>query len=228
MAYSVKILKTSWENYIMRRNLKPVFIMSICLIAIAAFAISTSGQSGRKQKKAPPQPPVQGVNQPEARTAPEPEVSPDKPKEKEQQRAVMVSTAMADIGISSYYPDTSRRGCMEEFRRVMRAIEIREGRDQHRSDAIKVAKESDQTYVVWMEFQVDQMGTSNYGFELRYTVFEPKTAKVVGSGYGNPQQPAGPISLPPIGSARTDVYAEWAGRDVARQVMKRLGWSGQL
>ena len=135
---------------------------------------------------------------------------------------------MADIGISSYYPDTSRRGCMEEFRRVMRAIEIREGRDQHRSDAIKVAKDSDQTYVVWMEFQVDQMGTSNYGFELRYTVFEPKTAKVVGSGYGNPQQPAGPISLPPIGSARTDVYAEWAGRDVARQVMKRLGWSGQL
>jgi hypothetical protein len=75
-----------------------------------------------------------------------------------------------------------------------------------------------------MEFQVDQMRTSNYGFELRYTVFEPKTAKVVGSGYGVPQQPAGPISLPPIGSGRTDVYADWAGRDVARQIMKRLGW----
>ncbi|HZF41537.1 MAG TPA: hypothetical protein VE715_22150 [Blastocatellia bacterium] len=208
----------------MRRNLMPVFAASICLLMLAVFAASTSGQSGRKQKKADPQPPVQGVNQPEARTVPEPEVSPDKPKEKGPQRTVMVSTAMPDIGISSYYPDTARRGCIEEFRRAMHTIQISEARDQHRGDAIKVAKESEQTYVVWMEFQVDQMGTSNTGFELRYTVFEPKTAKVVGTGSGYPQQPAGPISLPPIGSGRTDAYADWAGRDVARQVMKRLGW----
>ncbi|HEU0184607.1 MAG TPA: hypothetical protein VFS27_04785 [Blastocatellia bacterium] len=208
----------------MRRNIKTAFAASICLIALAAFAISTSGQSGRRQKKSAPQPPVQGVNQPEARTVPEPEVSPDKPKEKEPQRAVMVSTAMADIGISSFYPDAARRGCMDEFHRAMRSLDVREARDQHRSDAMKVAKESEQTYVVWMEFQVDQMGTSNYGFDLRYTIFEPKTAKVVGTGSGYPQQPSGPISLPPVGGARTDVYADWAGRDVARQAMKRLGW----
>jgi|RhiMethySRZTD1v2_1073278.scaffolds.fasta_scaffold500608_1 hypothetical protein len=211
----------------MRHNLKPVFAALICLFTLAAFATLTSGQSGRKQKKADPQPPVQGVNQPEARTVPEPEVSPDKPKEKEPGRSVMVSTAMTDIGISSFYPDTARRGCMEEFRSAMRTLQISEQRDQHRGDAIKAAKEGER-YVVWMEFQVDQMRTSNYGFELRYTVFEPKTAKVVGSGYGVPQQPAGPISLPPIGSGRTDVYADWAGRDVARQVMKRLGWVAQL
>ncbi|HEV2664499.1 MAG TPA: hypothetical protein VG324_06295 [Blastocatellia bacterium] len=208
----------------MRLKLKPVFAASICLLMLAAFATLTSGQSGRKQKKSDPQPPIQGVNQPEARTVPEPEVSPDKPKEKEPGRSVMVSTAMADIGISSFYPDTSRRGCADEFRSAMRAIQISEESNQHRSDAIKVAKESEGTYVVWMEFQVDQMGTSRYGFELRYTVFEPKTAKVVGSGYGYPQQPTGPIALPPISAGRTDVYADWAGRDVARQVMKRLGW----
>ena len=208
----------------MRHNLKPVFAALICLFTLAAFVTLTSGQSGRKQKKAEPQPPIQGVNQPESRTAPEPEVSPDKPKEKDPGRAVLVSTAMADIGISSFYPDTARRGCAEEIRSAMRAVQISEESNQHRSDAIKVAKESEGTYVVWMEFQVDQMGTSRYGFELRYTVFEPKTAKVVGSGYGYPQQPTGPIALPPIGSGRTDVYADWAGRDVARQVMKRLGW----
>ncbi|HEY8461029.1 MAG TPA: hypothetical protein VIM99_11645 [Blastocatellia bacterium] len=207
----------------MRRNLKPVFAASICLLALAALAISTSGQSGRKQKKSAPQPPVQGVNQPEARTVPEPEVSPDKPKEKGPQRAVMVSTALPDIGISSYYPDVARRGCMDEFRRAMRSIDIRESRDQHRSDAMKVARETD-SYVVWMEFQADQMGTSSYGFDLRYTIFEPKTAKIVGSGSGYPQQPSGSIPLPPIGGARTDIYVDWAGRDVARQVMKRLGW----
>jgi hypothetical protein len=211
----------------MRRNLKPVFAALICLCALAAFATLTSGQSGRKQKKSEPQPPIQGVNQPEARTVPEPEVSPDKAKEKDPGRSVLVSTAMADIGISSFYPDAARRGCMEEFHDAMRMIKLSEERDQHRSDAMKAAKDSDR-YVVWMEFQVDQMGTSRYGFELRYTVFEPKTAKVVGAGYGIPQQQTGPISLPPIGSGRTDVYADWAGRDVARQVMKRLGWVAQL
>jgi hypothetical protein len=208
----------------MRRNLKPVFAASICLLMLAAFAMSTSGQSGRRQKKPEPQPPIQGVNQPEARTVPEPEVAPDKPKEKGPQRTIMVATSMPDIGISSFYPDAARRGCIEEFRSRMRDIQLRDASNQTRSDAIKVAKEGDGTYVVWMEFLADEMGTSNTGFDLRYTVFEPKTAKVVGSGSGYPQQPAGPISLPPIGSARTDVYADWAGRDVARQVMKRLGW----
>jgi len=205
----------------MRRNLKPILAALVCLMTLAALA---SGQSGRKQKKAEPQPPVQGVNQPEARTVPEPEVTPEKPKEKDPGRSVMVSTAMADIGISSFYPDASRRGCIDELRQALRTIQISEERNQHRSDAIKAAKESDRTHVVWMEFEVDRMGTSRYGFELRYTVFEPKTAKVVASGYGYPQQPTGPISLPPIGTGSSDIYADWAGRDVARQVMKRLGW----
>jgi hypothetical protein len=208
----------------MRLNLKPIFATLICLFTLAAIASITSGQSGRKQKKADPQPPIQGVNQPEARTVPEPEVTPDKPKEKDPGRSVVVATAMADIGISSFYPDAARRGCIEEFRQVMRTIQISEERNQHRGDAIKTAKESDRTYVLWMEFEVDRMGTSRYGFELRYTVFEPKTSKVVSSGFGYPQQPTGPLSLPPIGAGSADVYADWAGRDVARQVMKRLGW----
>jgi hypothetical protein len=205
----------------MRRNLKPLFAALFCLLMLNAIAF---GQSGRKQKKADPQPPIQGVNQPEARTVPEPEVVPEKPKEKDPGHSVMVSTAMADIGVSSFYPDASRRGCIDEFRKALRTIQISEERNQHRSDAIKYAKDGDNTYVVWMEFEVDRFGTTNYGFELRYTVFEPKTGKVVASGYGYPRQPTGPISLPPIGASRVDVYADWAGRDVALQVMKRLGW----
>ena len=46
----------------MRRNLKPVFAALICLFTLAAFASLTSGQSGRKQKKAEPQFLIQGVN----------------------------------------------------------------------------------------------------------------------------------------------------------------------
>ena len=130
----------------MRRNLKPIFAALICLFTLAAIASISSGQSGRKQKKADPQPPVQGINQPEARTVPEPEVAPEKPKEKEPGRSVVVSTAMADIGISSFYPDAARRGCIDELRQAMRTIQISEERNQHRSDAIKTAKEGDRTY----------------------------------------------------------------------------------
>ncbi len=205
----------------MRHKHNLIVALLFCLLMLDAIALA---QSGRKQKKTEPQPPVQGVNQPEARTVPEPEVTPEKPKEKDLGRSVIVSTAMADIGISSFYPDASRRGCIQELREALRTIQISEERNQHRSDAIKAAKNDDKTYVVWMEFEVDRMGTSSYGFELRYTVFEPKTAKIVASGYGYPQQPSGPLGLPPIGSSRADVYADWAGRDVARQVMKRLGW----
>src|SRR5215468_5119637 len=209
----------------MRHNLRFWAIVLACGFLLGASALA---QSGRKQKKAETQPPVQGVNQPEARTVPEPEIAPDKPKEKEPGRSVMVSTAMTDIGISSFYPDAARRGCIEELRRAMRTVQISEERNQHRGDAIKTAKDSDRTYVLYMEFEVDQMGTSRYGFELRYTVFEPKTAKIVSTGFGYPQQPTGPISLPPIGTGSADVYADWAGRDVARQVMKKLGWVGSL
>ena len=105
----------------------------------------------------------------------------------------------------------------------MRTIQISEERDQHRGDAIKAAKEGER-YVVWMEFQVDQMRTSNYGFELRYTVFEPKTAKVVGSGYGVPQR------LPARSRCRRWLRQDGrlrrlGRRDVARQVMKtRMGY----
>src|SRR5262249_31307544 len=113
---SVPLLKNLVGETSMRRNLKPVFAALILLFTLATFVTLTSAQSGRRQKRAEPQPPIQGVNQPEARTAPEPEVSPDKPKEKDPGRAVLVSTAMADFGISSFYPDAARRGCMEEFR----------------------------------------------------------------------------------------------------------------
>ena len=58
---------------------------------------------------------------------------------------------------------------------------------------------------------------------MRYTLFEPKTAKIIGTGIGYPQQPRGG-SLPPIGASRYQVLLEWMGRDVAQQVLKRLGW----
>ncbi|MFN7828632.1 MAG: hypothetical protein ACK5RR_11750, partial [Acidobacteriota bacterium] len=59
--------------------------LTIPLIFLAALlSISGPGQSGRRQKRAESQPPVQGVNQPEARTQPEPTITPEEERPKEQ------------------------------------------------------------------------------------------------------------------------------------------------
>ena len=202
----------------MRRHLLLIFASFICLSLLSAMA---AGQSGRKQKKAESQPPVQGVNQPEARVQPEPEATAQKPKEEKDQRSIMVATGMSDVAIPLYYVDTARQACLSELRNALKSIDLREARNQNRSEAVKIAKQEDRTYVVLMELELDRMGSSSTGVDLRYTIFEPKTGKVVGTGSGNPVQPGG-ISAPPIGGSRDQVYLDWMGRDVARQVMKRL------
>jgi hypothetical protein len=202
----------------MSHKLKLFLILSFCLLAASAIVV---GQSGRRQKRSEKQPPIQGVNQPDARVEPAPQVVPEKPKDKEPERSIMIATAMPDMMLPLFYADIARDACLKEMRSTLKSIDLREGSNQTRSDAIKVAKDTG-AYVVHMEFQVDQFGGSRNDVDLRYTIFEPKTGKVAGSGSGYPVQPSGGLPLPPVGASREQVYLELMGRDVARQVMKRL------
>ncbi len=203
----------------MRHNTKFWATVFASLLMMSALAV---GQSGRKQKKAETQPPVQGVNQPEARTVPEPEIAPEKPKEKDPGKAILVSSNMPDLEIPMFYADTARQGCVSELRNQLKGLSVREERNQNRSDAMKAAKDDDKTYIVWIELLYDRFGTGSMnGLDMRYTIFEPKTGKVLGMGSGFPSQPGG-MSGPPIGASRDQVYIDWAGRDIARQVIKRL------
>ena len=199
---------------------RPITIWAVCLVVLGAGI--ALGQSGRKQKKTSAQPPVQGVNQPDAKVEPEPVAAPEKPKEKERGQVIMVATDMADISISNYYPDMARQGCLSELRTALSTLELREATNQNRVDAMNIAKNDDRTFVVWMQFEVDRMGGSRGGFDLRYTIFEPKTAKVLGVGSGYPQQPTVGRAPIPVGTNNPAALADWAGRDVARQVLKRL------
>ncbi len=199
-------------------------------MAMTMTSLLTAGaaaQSGRKQKRAETQPPVQGVNQPEARTQPEPEPVPEESREQKKGPGIMIMTGMTDAMIPLYFTDTASRGCVSELQRILRqAHDVREARNQTRSDAIKAAKEDPDYYIVLLELELDQFGTSMMGVNLRYTIFEPKTAKVLGVGNGFPTQPSSGSPIPPIGASRQQVYLDWAGRDVAYQVVKRLGWAG--
>lgn len=206
----------------MRFNPKSTVVVLACLLALAAIAVA---QSGRKQKKADPQPQVQGVNQPEARTVPEPEVAPEKPKEKElvKGKAIMVSSAMGDMEIPMFYTTAVSDACLDQLRRELKTAQLSSERNQTRSDAMKAAKESEDLFVVWIELQYDRMGAGSMnGVDVRFTIFEPKTGKQIAFGTGFPRQPQG-MPVPPIGGSRDQVYLDWAGRDIAQQVIKRLG-----
>jgi hypothetical protein len=200
----------------MAQKLKLFLTLFICILAVQALV---AGQSGRK-KKTERLPPVQGVNQPDARVEPAPQVAPEKPAEKEPERTIMVASAMPDLNLPIFYADIARDGCLKELR-TLKSVNLREGSNQTRSDAIKVAKDTG-AYVVFMELEPDQLGGTMSNVDLRYTIFEPKTAKVAGTGSGYPSQPSGGLPLPPVGASREQVYLDLMGRDVARQVMKRL------
>ena len=199
-------------------------ITTIVLLA-TIFSINSLGQSGRRQKKAEAQPPVQGINQPEARTQPEPTILPDEERRKEQGPGILVMSGLPDAMVPIFFSDIVRQGCISELRALLReSHDIREARNQNRTDAIKMAREDDKYYVLWLDLELDQMGVSMMGVDLRFTIYEPKTAKVVAVGTGFPTQPSSGSPVPPLGASRQQVYLDWAARDVARQVVKRLGW----
>ncbi len=210
----------------MRRNLKPIFASLLCLLILCA---SASAQSGRKQKKADPMPPVQGVNQPELRTQQETAVAPEDNKAKEKDRTwVEVMSNMPDIGVPTYYTDTARQAFSQEMRKFSQSVQLTDGgNNKNRKDAMDQAKNSDKTYTVLLELQTDQYSNNGYGFDLRYWVFEPKTGKQIAFGSGYPQRPNS-MPQPPIGMSRVEVYIEWAARDVAQRVAEKLGLRSAL
>ncbi|MBL8205602.1 MAG: hypothetical protein JNM09_15310 [Blastocatellia bacterium] len=189
----------------------------VALLILALFGTVTFAQSGRKQKKAPDLPPVQGVpapsKTPETPQPDIPEPDPEKEKEKEKERAsakgIILGTDWADMNVSMGMADYVRRACHSELSRVIRGLEIRNTGSMSRSDAIKMAKDEDRFYVVAIEFQ--SFGSQ---YEVRYTVFEPKTAKAIGIG-------SAPIYTDSTG--RVSYYSfERAGRDIAQQLIRRL------
>ena len=195
--------------------LRPKWIL--LLLALVLISTITSAQSGRKQKKAPDLPPVQGVPVPSKTPEPPqpdvPEPDPENEKEREKARAsakgIILGTDWADMNVSMGMADYVRRACRSELSRVIRGLEVRDTGNMSRSDAIKMAKDEDRFYTVCLEFQ--SFGSQ---YEVRYTIYEPKTAKAMGIG-------SAPIYTD--NSGRLSYYSfERAGRDIARQLINRL------
>ena len=208
----------------MKRSSLLVAVFAIALIAV----VTTSAQSGRKSKKADPQPPIQGVNQPETRVVPEPTGASDsQPKSKEKQLAVLVSSDLVDAFSSSYYIDYARQACIAQLRDENRSLDIREAKDTNRAQAAKRAKE-DEVFVIHLEMRNSGMSSSSASgsFDLMFTVYQPKTGKSVGSGSGYPSQGGARMPIPAGGYGYDQRALEMMGRDAANKALKIIREKG--
>ena len=197
------------------RSLSVVVIASIALTATAVY-----GQSGRKSKKADQQPAIQGVNQPDTRVVPEPEAQAAKPKEKP--LTILIASDMADIMGASFYADIARQACVAELREN-RALDIQEQKDANRAEASKRAKQ-DEIFVVHLELRTSAFASSGAGssFDLLFTIYEPKTGKVAGSGSGYPSQGGARMPIPSGGYGYEQRNVEMMGRDAGRKALKMI------
>lgn len=192
------------------------------------IAINVSAQSGRKQKKTETQPPPQGVNQPETRVIPEPTgVSENQPKSKDKQISVLVASDLVDAFSSGYYIDNARQGCIAELRDQSRTLDIREARDTNRAQAAKRAKE-DEIFVIHLELRSSGMASSTVSgsFDLMFTVYQPKTGKIAGTGSGYPAQGGARMPIPAGGYGYDQRALELMGRDAANKALKIIREKG--
>jgi len=196
-------------------------LFSVVLIVLMAISsANVFGQSGRKSKKAESQPAIQGVNQPDTRVVPEPEVQAAKPKEKP--LTILIASDLADIMGATFYADIARQACVAELREN-RALDIQEQKDANRAEASKRAKQ-DEIFVVHLELRTNSMGSSGGGssFDLLFTIFEPKTGKVAGSGSGYPSQGGARMPIPSGGYGYEQRNVEMMGRDAARKAVRMI------
>lgn len=204
------------------------FLLFAALLCALSCATSVAAQSGRKQKRAEPTPPVQGVNQPETRTTQSETVAvdesgPNKDKDNGKPKtSVIVMSNLTEIGIPMFYSDTARAACAQEIQKNASSTRASDGgSNKNRSDAMKVAKENEDTYVVLLELVFDQFSNTANGLDLRFSVFEPKTGKQIAFGSGMPVPPNG-TPTPPMGMNREQVYLEWMARDAAQRIISKL------
>lgn len=195
-------------------------LIAFCLLLlVAAVAL---GQSGRKQKKADPLPPVQGL--PSSATkddkTPEPDPQPEPEKKAEIRQRVVIVSDTASFDVSMISMNVARQACVDELRRgVGRDVNIQDGGSMTRGEAMKAAKNDDISYYAFLEART--MSASSGQAELNYVIFAPKSGKISGTGIGLPMR-SGTITRPPIAASQYDYAWELCGRDAARQIAGRL------
>lgn len=128
--------------------------------------------------------------------------------------------------VSSGYPPTTdfeemaRGGCLVALRNQNGVKRVVSDVDVPRWEARETALGEDEAWVVWLELKWQQNITRDSPpFKLRYLLFEPRTGKIVSSGYGRGIRQTWGRPLP---RTSIDEQLRNAGRDIADQIVSEL------
>lgn len=128
--------------------------------------------------------------------------------------------------VASGYPPTTdfeemaRGGTLVTLRNYDGVKRVVGDVDVPRWEARETALGEDEAWVVWLELRWEQTVTRDATpFKLRYLLFEPRTGKIVASGYGRGVRQTWGRSTP-----RTSIEEQLrtAGQDIAEQVVSEL------
>ena len=205
-----------------RRPVRPASaLLSACLVCFAcALALAQSGRTPPPPDPATPQP---GDSRPRQVDN----------KRRELPSAFIVVTAPPDGSqetspfVSSGYPPTTdfeeiaRGGCLVALRNFNGVKRVVGDVDVPRWEAREAALGEDEAWVVWLELRWQQHVTARdtAPFKLRYLLFEPRTGKIVSSGYGRGVRLTWGRPHPRIS---IEEQLRNAGRDIADQVVSEL------
>lgn len=195
-------------------------LFSACLVCFAcALALAQSGRTPPAPDPATPRP---GDSRPRQVNN----------KRRELPSAFIVVTAPPDGSqetspfVSSGYPpatdfeEMARGGCLVALRNYNGVKRVVGDVAVPRWEARETAVGEDEAWVVWLELKWQQTVTRDAApFKLRYLLLEPRTGKIISSGYGRGVRQTWGRPLP-----RTSIEDQLrnAGRDIAEQVVSEL------
>jgi hypothetical protein len=197
------------------RNREVLLLISI----VFACATVAEAQSGRRSTGPPTTTPsVSGPKTVEKAPAKAPKIH----------LLVGVENRNPFSNIPYYLSDTVLENCVRRLADSADIIPNAVGRGMDRVDAVRRAKAEKEGYVVWLQIESDVVDSrkqqKNGPDELyvRYTIFEPQTAKVKQSGRTHQQiykTGGGGVSTSTKNSA---VYSEYALKQAAREAAERI------
>lgn len=195
-------------------------LLSVCITClVCAFAL---GQSGRTPTTPDPSTPQPGGSRPR-------QVNNQR---RELPSAFVVVTAPPDGSqetspfVPSGYPTTTdfeeiaRGSCLASLRNTQGVKRVVADVDVPRWEARDTALGEDEAWVVWLELRWQQNITRDAtAFRLRYVLLEPRTGKIVSSGYGRGVHQTWGRATP---RTSIDEQLRNAGSDIADQVVSEL------
>jgi hypothetical protein len=195
-------------------------LLSACLACFAcALALAQSGRTPPPPDPSTPQPgdsrPRQVNNQ--RRELPSAFIVVTAPPDGSQETSPFVSSAYPP---TTDFEEMARGGCLVALRNQGGVKRVVGDVDVPRWEARETALGEDEAWVVWVELRWQQNITRDSPpFKLRYLLFEPRTGKIVSSGYGRGVRQTWGRPTP-----RTSIEEQLrtAGRDIADQVVSEL------